>query len=477
MDRAAVIVVFAMAFVSCGCARARSAMPPDPTRKADPGPVEMAPIEPIKASINEGKIPHDLDTVRASYEVEQDPTAPLPAGPSLEPFAPAAPSSLPPRDGPSARPLQVPPALPSGATAPEAARAEGDPPPLKTSPSLDPGKPAARTAAMVGGTVITFRELKKELCRRMKCKPSDLAEVPRDDLNAMAKQTLDDLIDRVMILQEAKREIGKKPANWSLFTEHFEKQFAEKELPSLLRQEKVADEFELARKLDGRGESLDDAKTAFIEEAMAREMVMLRVHPMVERPGKPELDAYYLAHRNDPIFHRDALIVWHEILIAPREKEDKPAMRKRAEAIRARVLAGEDFRKLAQSESAGATAAKGGLWETAPNGYAVPAVNQVLNGLQPGQISGLIEGPRGLHLVRLTSRRKEGPATFVEVQKQIGDMLFQERFSKHVTTYLKKLRERTAISSPLFEGTESAPTTVQEKSPTDPQATRTSGPR
>lgn len=458
------VVVIAMA--ASGCARARATLPPDASRQPDLGPVEMKPEEPIRTSINQGKIPADLSTVRASYTAEsQEPPA---DDPPPEP-PPAPPRALPPRAGPT------PP--PGGGPAPSSApvSASADAIPLRTSPGLEPGKPAARTAAIVGGTVITFRELKTALCRALKCKPHDLEQIPPKELNQMAKDTLDRLIDNALILQEAKREFGKKPKQWEMLTEFALKPWGDREIPSMLRVEKVEDEFALARKLEERGESLDDLKAAFLEENMAREVVMIRVRERVERPGKPDLDAFYAKHKNDPEFQRDPKVTWHEILIPAKTPAELPAARKKAESVRARLLAGEDFAKIAKAESAGATAAKGGAWETAPDGYPVPGVNAALAALAPGQVSAPIEGPRGVHLVRVTSRRKGGAAPFVEIQKQIAERLFQERFSDQVAAYLKKLRERTPVSSPMFEGTATAPTVVQENAKADPDARKASG--
>lgn len=471
MDRAAVVVVLAMA--ASGCARDQLSLPPSPMRPPEPAPAEAAPSEPIPTSINQGKIPSDLSTVRASHTVESPGPAaePDPAAepPSQQPSPSPPPPALPPRAGLADPPAQTP--------GPDAAPSSGssDAIPLRIGTGLDPGKPAARTAAIVGGTVITYRELKAALCHNLNCKPHDLEQIPRDQLNQMAKDTLDHLIDRALLLQEARKGM-KKPQQWAMFREYVEKSWHEHEIPPMLKKERVEDEFALARTLEARGESLDDLKTTFLETTMARQLMMMRVQEKVEQPGLPELQEYYAKHRDDPAFHREAQVKWHEVLLAARTPAERAAARKKADALRARLLAGETFEAIARAESAGATASKGGAWETTPEAYAVPAVNAALATLPPGQISAPIEGPKGVHLVRVTSRRQSGAASFVEVQGEIATKLFQQRYSAQVEAYLKKLRDSTSISSPLFEGTATAPTAVQEKGKTDAAATRASGP-
>ncbi len=461
MDRHALTAILAMAIGSAsGCARARSVLPPNATRAQDLGPVELTPVEPIKASINQGKIPTDLGTVRASYSVEEN-TQP----------AEIAPETVQDETPP---PAAASPAAPKQPDTP--ATAGADRIPLRTSPGLDPGPRAALTAARVGDTVITYRELEFAICQQLKCTIRDLQNIKRDEpqqANMMARQTLETLIDRTMILQEARREM-KKPQQWTMFTDYVEKAWREKEVTALCRKAGVEDEFALKKKMEAKGESLDELKDAYKTETMARELLMMRVQPKVERPGYPDMQKYYAKHRNDPEYHREAQVKWHEVLIPIKTPKDLAAARKTAAAVRSRLQAGENFAKIAKSTSAGATAAKGGVWETAPDGYPVPAVNAALATLKIGEVSVPIESNKGIHLIRVESHRQSGPVSFVEIQKHIAETLFQERFSAQIDTYLKKLRTRTAISSPLFEGTSTAPSVVREKGKTDGDAERAS---
>ena len=78
MNRQALAAMLAMAISGGGCARARTALPANATKGGDVGPGELTPLEPIKTSINDRKVPGDTATVRASYVPEE----PLPALPA-----------------------------------------------------------------------------------------------------------------------------------------------------------------------------------------------------------------------------------------------------------------------------------------------------------------------------------------------------------------------------------------------------------
>jgi len=435
MKRHALATILALIVTPVGCARGRASLPPEPL----PG-FEAA--EPVRASIHDPKIPTDFDTVRASSEAVADQPAPKPAAPSPRPAAPV--------DAPKAKP---------------------DPSmTIKTDPDLSPGKPASITAAVVGDTIITYRELKAALCQRTGMKPHELAQVPRENLMEMGKDTLDTLIDRTLILQEGRRGI-KKTEQWNTFTDYVDKAWREKELPPMLRKAGVEDETALRKKLEDGGESLDDLKDGWKLEQMSRELLMMRVQPKVEKPNLPEMEAYYAKHRNDPKYHRDAQVQWREIVVQVQKPEDLAAARAKAAALRARLLAGEDFAKLAKAASAGVTAREGGLWKTAPDASPSPAINAALAKLPINQISAPIDGPQGVHIVRVESRRSEGIAPFVEVQREIAETIFGDRFQGEIQAYLKMLRDRTAVTSPLFGGRSNVAGGVAK---TDDYAQRTS---
>jgi peptidyl-prolyl cis-trans isomerase SurA len=89
--------------------------------------------------------------------------------------------------------------------------------------------------------------------------------------------------------------------------------------------------------------------------------------------------------------------------------------------------------------------------QTSPGSYAVNAVNQALDSLPIGKVSGVLEGPTSFHIIRVEARRPAGPASFEEVHQKIRPLLFEERVKTERAAFIAKLRQRTLISSILDE--------------------------
>jgi parvulin-like peptidyl-prolyl isomerase len=83
----------------------------------------------------------------------------------------------------------------------------------------------------------------------------------------------------------------------------------------------------------------------------------------------------------------------------------RDSARQKAEALRQRAVAGEDFAKLARENSADGSAAEGGDLGFFGRGRMVPAFEQAAFALQPGQISPVVETPFGYHVIKLEERR------------------------------------------------------------------------
>ena len=94
--------------------------------------------------------------------------------------------------------------------------------------------------------------------------------------------------------------------------------------------------------------------------------------------------------------------------------------------------------------------------QTSPGSYGVASVNEALESLPIGQISGILEGPTSFHIVRVDERRAAGPAPFFELQDQIRSTLLEKKYQSERTAYIGKLWDQTLVST-IFDDTESDP--------------------
>jgi peptidyl-prolyl cis-trans isomerase D len=86
--------------------------------------------------------------------------------------------------------------------------------------------------------------------------------------------------------------------------------------------------------------------------------------------------------------------------------DEKPPVKLKAEQARERVAKGESFDAVAREVSHGATAMLGGELGCVGSGYGVGAdeLKKALESLKPGDLSAVIESPRGYHVLKVSSK-------------------------------------------------------------------------
>ena len=97
----------------------------------------------------------------------------------------------------------------------------------------------------------------------------------------------------------------------------------------------------------------------------------------------------------------------------------RDSVRRVAQSIVRRVRAGERFEALARQHSpTDLTAQRGGDTAFAPRGtIEPPALDSAAVSLEPGQVSDVIESPRGFHIVQLIARRARPPFSAFDLGK------------------------------------------------------------
>ncbi len=418
------------------------------------------------AGLNEGKLrpqappasgrPEDqLPEARPAPFADKLPTAPRPVGlaaPGTTSNLPALPPLLPPKTPPEVVAAEVPKV--DAAVVPTAG-----PGPLPKPSTMAPIKIGeGGRAAMVGTEVITLDQLRRVLKEQLE-KVSPQEKNDPDVQRMLVEGSLNKLIERTLIIQAVKKQIKDPKALQGVY-DSMDKGWVEQELPPILRKTNSANIHELKRKYAEQGKSLDAIREDFRFEVLSHEFLLSKIQSKMHA-SLPEKRQYYLDHLKD--FDQPAQYVWSEIAIENAKCASRAEAKEKIDAILARVKKNEDFAKIARGESHGATAREGGRWEVAPGGYGVPEINEAINALAPGQLSGVIEAPGGFHIVRVDSKRTAGPARFDEVQDKIKDLILRQKFARYSDAYINNLRSNTVV------------TTMFDKDVRDPSAVRTSG--
>ena len=322
-------------------------------------------------------------------------------------------------------------------------------------------KEAGRSAARVGDEVITLHDLVMNVKEQLKRHPPG-RQLTRPELNMVAKGVLAGLIERTLIAQDAKRAL-KNPKQLDRLYEAADKFWHEEELPPMMRQHMVESEAQLKQKLEESGRSLEALHQSYRQEFLSQVYLEQKLADR-RKVALPEMLKYYNEHMHDKEFDRPAEITWRELVVEKGHYPKPEDARRKAEALLNRLAKGEDFTKLARTESEGPSSirAEGGLMQTSPGSYAVEAVNQALASLPLNQVSPILEGPTSLHIIRVETRRDAGPASFEEVQDQIRRKIMVEKLTKARVEFIAKLKRNTPIST-IFDGTESDPTEADER--------------
>jgi parvulin-like peptidyl-prolyl isomerase len=392
----------------------------------------------------------------------------VPAGSPGQDFGPPPPISTsapePAILSPSPRTVAAPPLSPPPATAPAPAVASdpapptgsamplpplpgdgaGTPNPTAIQSRVDSGQLLGLTVATVGTEVVSLVELQDAVREWQRVNVPKGQALTREQVNQIASGMLEQLIDRAIFIEEAKRVLLKSEKQRKAFDEFINKQWKEKEIPILVRRYDLKNETALRDHLERQGRSLELLLERYRKETMAREFLHNQLAQRLVKPEVRELWSYYRDHPAE--FQRGAKVTWRELTIKSGPTLDRAAARAPGAELMEQIARGADFATVAKARSHGSTAPKGGLWETSPGASASPAVNQALDALPIGQLSGLLEAPDGFHVVRVEDRRAAGPADFSEVQEEIRSKIQAELFQREAEAFTKRLREQTLIT-------------------------------
>jgi peptidyl-prolyl cis-trans isomerase C len=130
---------------------------------------------------------------------------------------------------------------------------------------------------------------------------------------------------------------------------------------------------------------------------------------------------------------------------------DKQKAREKAEALLARIQAGEDFAKLAQenSEDPGSKA-RGGELPPMARGETVPSFEAAAFALQkPNDLSPVVQSQYGYHIIQLIERVPESQVPFEEAKGRIVQMLRQQQAEKQLQAQVQALKAKGKVETYL----------------------------
>ena len=216
-------------------------------------------------------------------------------------------------------------------------------------------------------------------------------------------------------------------------------------LDSLKKENKIENDEQLQAALKQEGMTIAD-----LRRNIERRMLVQRVeqNEILGRIAVSDVEAreYYDAHLSE--FTKPQSVTLREIFVALPEGAtalQDTAAREKANQIRQRATAGENFETLAVDLSDAPSKANAGLIGPLNVGELSPEVRKLIESLKPGQISDIIRAPRGYQLLKLETSTPPETLKFEDARNQISDRVFTDKRKEEYDKFLERLRAQAII--------------------------------
>ena len=306
-----------------------------------------------------------------------------------------------------------------------------------------------RVLVKVNGDIFTQTELEERQTAAIRArlgvdlKPdavNDNAELKKA-LDEVTPQLLVDAIDELLLLQMGKEK------GYHLSDEQFKGW-----LDNLRKEQNLQDDAKFKAALAQEGMSMDDLRKnvekQFLVSQVQRDEVGSKLTITEE-----EARQYYLTHKNE--FAEPASVTLREILIdVPSSSKGGQATisvaaqdqaEETANQLRTRILAGEDFAKVAAEASSSPSKANGGLIGPINLAEVSVALQELIGKMKPGDITAPIRTNRGVQILKLETIKPASTQPFESVRDLVADKVHDARQLTEVRKFMSKVRGQALI--------------------------------
>lgn len=290
----------------------------------------------------------------------------------------------------------------------------------------------------VNGEIFTKTELEARQVALIRQRGQQLTdEELKKAVAEITPQLLVDTIDEMLLVQRG-RDLGYK-----LTDDKF------RETIELIKKEnKIETDEQFDAALKGEGMTMAD-----LRKQMEKSMIVQRLQQseVLGRISVTEVEAKAYYDLRPTEFTTPVSITVREILVSvPGDGKTinvalDEAARARADAIRARAVAGESFEKLAAETSASPSKATGGLIGPVNEDELDQGLRKVLGAMKVGDVSEVLQTQRGYLLLKLETMSQKTVLPFDQVRTQISEKVANEKSQEEMERYIAKLRARAII--------------------------------
>jgi peptidyl-prolyl cis-trans isomerase C len=245
-------------------------------------------------------------------------------------------------------------------------------------------------------------------------------------------QILDSLIDRELLLQQAKSLKMAVPP-----------QQVDTQMQQLIQRFPSQEAFEQA--LTAQNFTLDAVKKDVESQLLRQQLVKKEVLEKVNVSAR-DVQTFYDQHK-DKYVEEEQVHARHILIRVPQEvsAENETKLKGKAEDALKRAQQGEDFAALAKEVSDDGSKENGGDLGFFPRGRMVAGFEEAAFNLQPGQMSGIVRTQFGYHVIKVEERKASRALTFDEAKAQVKEDLTREQTYERYQQYVAGLRSKAKV--------------------------------
>lgn len=294
-------------------------------------------------------------------------------------------------------------------------------------------EPGNRIVARVQDDVITLYELNNKVEEITGQKCEEIKALGEEHYIETGDKILDMLIDE-RIANEKIQELGLKikPGEIDNYIE------------DLKRENKWTHE-EFLAKLEEQGLTYEKVREKIKEDMERRRLIESEVQSKIVI-SEEEIEKYYNERREE--YRKPGEVEIAGIFLIsqdPADMSEKESLIEKGNNILKRLKNGESFGDLAKEFSQGPGADEGGNLGTIKVSQINADLLKVIDNLDEGEVSDLIERDNGLQIIKLLRREGAGLIPLEEVKDKIFETIYSEEINKRYNEWFNELRSSCYI--------------------------------
>jgi peptidyl-prolyl cis-trans isomerase SurA len=260
-------------------------------------------------------------------------------------------------------------------------------------------------------------------------------------VDQVTPQLLVEAIDELLLLQMGKEKV------YHLSDEQFKAW-----LDNLRKEQNLTDDQKFQAALKQEGMTIEDLRKNVEKQFLVGQVQRDEVGSKLSITEE-EARQYYLTHKQE--FAQPATVTLREILIeVPSTTQGgqstisvarQDEAEEKAAALRTRLLAGEDFAKVAAEASASPSKANGGLIGPINLAEVSTSLQELIGKMKPGDITQPIRTNKGVQILKLETLKPAAVPPFESVRDLVADKVHDVRQQTEVRKFLARMRGQALI--------------------------------